>query len=140
MSTITRILLVEDSRLIRAATEKTLAKAGFAVITAADGEQALQMARERQPDLILLDMLLPKMAGQDVLRALKKDPATNGIPVVVVSGLSAKNFARLQADGAFAYLEKSMLDLEKGTGLILDEVNKIVSELRRVEKTSSAGA
>jgi CheY-like chemotaxis protein len=136
----TKILLVEDSRLIRVATEKTLAKAGFAVLTAADGEQALQMARERQPDLILLDMLLPKMTGVEVLRALKKDSSTNAIPVVVLSGLSAKNSARLQADGAFGYLEKSPLGLEKGTGQMLAEVNRIINELRSVKNTAEGGA
>ena len=47
------------------------------------GLQALEMAREKKPDLILLDMLLPKMTGPDVLKALKKDPATKGIAVVV---------------------------------------------------------
>jgi len=126
---VTKILLVEDSRFLRIATERALAKAGFAVTTAADGMEALQMAREGQPDLILLDMLLPKMTGVDVLKALKSDAATTPIPVVVVSGLSGKNAARLQADGAFAFLEKSALELDKGSGLMLEAIRKIVSEL-----------
>ena len=67
--------------------------------TASDGEHALAVAREQKPDLILLDMLLPKMTGPDVLKALKKDPATAGIAVVVFTGLSQKNATRLQQDG-----------------------------------------
>jgi CheY-like chemotaxis protein len=69
------------------------------VSTASDGEHALAVAREQKPDLILLDMLLPKMTGPDVLKALKKDPATAGIAVVVFTGLSQKNATRLQQDG-----------------------------------------
>jgi CheY-like chemotaxis protein len=59
----------------------------------------LAVAREQKPDLILLDMLLPKMTGPDVLKALKKDPATAGIAVVVFTDLSQKNATRLQQDG-----------------------------------------
>ena len=70
----TKILLVDDSKFLRLATERALARAGYDVSTAADGENALQMAREKRPDVILLDMLLPKMTGPDVLKALKKDP------------------------------------------------------------------
>jgi CheY-like chemotaxis protein len=67
----TKILLVDDSKFLRLATERALAWAGYDVSTAGDGENALQMAREKRPDLILLDMLLPKMSGPDVLKALK---------------------------------------------------------------------
>ena len=92
------ILLVDDSKFLRLATERALARAGYEVSTANDGEQALELAREKMPDVILLDMLLPKMTGPDVLKALKKDPATAGIAVVVFTGLSQKNAARLQQD------------------------------------------
>ncbi|MBZ5682470.1 MAG: response regulator [Acidobacteriia bacterium] len=70
-----KILLVDDSKFLRLAAERALARAGYSVCSAADGEQGLALARERLPDLILLDMLLPKMAGLDVLKALRKDPA-----------------------------------------------------------------
>lgn len=71
----TKILLVDDSKFLRLATERALARAGYDVSTAADGENALQVAREKRPDLILLDMLLPKMTGPDVLKALKERSA-----------------------------------------------------------------
>ena len=70
----TKILLVDDSKFLRLATERALARAGYDVSVAHDGENALELARDRQPDVILLDMLLPKMSGPDVLKALKKDP------------------------------------------------------------------
>jgi CheY-like chemotaxis protein len=86
-----RILLVEDSKFLRLATGRTLARAGYEMSFAGDGDEALLMAGEKQPDLILLDMMLPKMSGLEVLKALKKEPATEGIPVVVLTGLSQTN-------------------------------------------------
>jgi CheY-like chemotaxis protein len=132
-----KILLVEDSKFLRLATERTLARAGYMVRSAADGEQALEFARDQQPDLILLDMLLPKMTGPDVLKALKKDPATADIPVVVLSGLSHTNAPRLQHDGAFAFLEKSELGLDKGAEGLLAALRQL---LREVPQRRARGA
>jgi two-component system cell cycle response regulator DivK len=125
----TKILLVEDSKFMRLATERALTRAGYEVSTSADGKEALQLAREKLPNLILLDMLLPQMTGPDVLRALKKDPVTAGIAVVVLSGLSEKNAEKLRADGAFAFLEKSALALDKGTTELLAAVADIIEQL-----------
>ena len=85
-----KILLVEDSRSIRVENERTLGKAGYEVICAEDGEEALRRARDERPDLILLDLLLPRISGLEVLRRLKRGAETADIPVVVVSGLSEK--------------------------------------------------
>lgn len=125
----TKILLVDDSKFLRLATERALARAGYDVSVAQDGENALEIARERQPDVILLDMLLPKMSGPDVLKALKKDPATAGIAVVVFTGLSGKNAARLEQDGASAFLEKSTLGLDKGCEAFLVALAAIMKKL-----------
>lgn len=125
----TKILLVDDSKFLRIAAERALARAGYEVSTAGDGERALEIAREKHPDLILLDMLLPKMAGPDVLKALKNDPATAGIAVIVLTGLSHKNAARLQQDGACAFLEKSNLGLDKGCDTLLLELARIMQRL-----------
>jgi CheY-like chemotaxis protein len=125
----TKILLVDDGKFLRLATERALARAGYDVCTAADGVHALELARERNPDVILLDMLLPKLSGPDVLKALKNDPATAKIAVVVFTGLSQKNAARLQQDGACAFLEKSTLELDKGCELLLAQLAGIVRKL-----------
>jgi CheY-like chemotaxis protein len=140
MAQMTKILLVEDSKFMRMATERALARAGYEVSTALDGEQALSIAREKRPDVILLDMLLPKMAGPDVLKALKKDPATAGIAVVVFTGLSQKNAARLQQDGACAYLEKSELALEKGCETLLSALAEIVKKLKTNASQSASAS
>lgn len=126
----TTILLVDDSKFLRMATERALARAGYRVITAADGEEALNLARSQNPDLILLDMLLPKLSGPEVLKALKNDPMTKGIAVVVLSGLSQKNAERLQGDGACAFLEKAELGLDKSCEAFLAALAGILRELK----------
>lgn len=125
----TKILLVEDSKFLRLSTERALARAGYEVSSAADGDEALRMAREKLPHLILLDMLLPKMSGLDVLKALKKDALTGAIPVVVMTGMSQKNAPRLQEDGATGFLEKSALELEKGPETLLKAIRNILENL-----------
>jgi CheY-like chemotaxis protein len=85
-----KVLLVEDSKFLRMANERALARAGFEVSTAADGEEALKIAYEKLPDIILLDMMLPKISGPEVLKALKANPATMHIPVIVLTSLSQK--------------------------------------------------
>ena len=113
------ILLVEDSRFLRITGERALARLGHRVISVGDGNEALRVAREDLPDLILLDMMLPKMTGPEVLEILKKDSATLHIPVIVLSGLSQKNEARLLQSGAAAYFEKSEKMWDQGlSGLV----------------------
>jgi CheY-like chemotaxis protein len=134
----TKILLVEDSKFLRLATERALARAGYEMSSAADGEEALRVAREKLPDLILLDMLLPKMSGLDVLKGLKEDALTRTIPVVVITGMSQKNAGRLEQDGAFGFLEKSTLELDKGSGKLLTAVEEILLKLSDAARTANA--
>lgn len=125
----TKILLADDSKFLRLTIERALARAGYNVITAMDGEQAVQLTKERKPDLVLLDMLLPKLTGPEVLKALKADPETKDIAVVVLTGLSQKNAPRLQQDGAYAFFEKSELGLEKGCEAFLTALAGVVQKL-----------
>lgn len=134
----TKILLVEDSKFLRLATERALSRTGYEVSTAADGDEALRVAKDKLPHLILLDILLPKTSGLDVLKALKKDPLTSAIPVVVMTGMSQKNAPRLQEDGAAGFLEKSALELDKGSETLLRAVREILDNLpaERARKTT----
>src|SRR2546426_12678288 len=106
-----KILLVEDSRYQRMASKRVLAGAGFEVAEARDGEEALRQVRESQPDLIILDMLLPRLGGEQVLQALRQNSSTARVPVLVLSSLSQNNADKLKEAGATAYIEKSKLDL-----------------------------
>jgi CheY-like chemotaxis protein len=141
-----KVLLVEDSKFLRMANERALSKAGFEVSTAADGEEALKVAGDKLPDIILLDMLLPKLSGPDVLKALKANPATRGIPVIVLTSLSQKNEEKLLSEGAAAYFEKSTLELDKSSDrlaaaveTVLRQVNHQKSLARRLQALA-AGA
>jgi CheY-like chemotaxis protein len=132
-----KILLVEDSKFLRLATGRALARAGYEMSFAGDGDEALLMAVENLPDLILLDMMLPKMSGPDVLKALKKEPATAAIPVVVLTGLSQTNAQRLVSDGASAFLTKADLALDQGVEPLLAALKKILKELPKVSAAIS---
>ena len=131
----TTILLIDDSRFQRTVNESTLKKAGYTVLTAVDGEEALRAVRSRHPDLILLDMLLPKLGGHQVLQILKQDPATAHIPVVVLTGLSAMNEEKLLKAGAAAYLEKARVVQEPQLLLL-----SVASILKSTTKATAAGA
>lgn len=121
-----KILLVEDSKFLRVSTERVLKTAGYEVISAADGEQALQLVREECPALILLDVMLPKISGLEVLKILKNDPLISAIPVVMLTGLSQKNAKRMEIDGASDFFEKSDSMLGKGTDSLLAMVDRIL--------------
>lgn len=126
-----KILLVEDSKPIRRENETALLRAGYEVICAEDGETALQLAREHTPDLVLLDMILPKMSGPEVLRRLKSTPNTASIPVVVVSSLSEKNRERLLEAGAEEYLEKNLLMPRRGVNLLPRVLEDVICRIYR---------
>ncbi len=117
-----KVLLIEDNKVLRFANERILTKAGYTVICAVDGEDALHRIYLERPDLVLLDMLLPKVSGPDVLRALKSDPATAAIPVVVLTSLSQKNEKKLRDEGAAAFIEK---------GWLIDNPQSLVDTIQR---------
>jgi twitching motility two-component system response regulator PilH len=127
------ILLVEDSRFLCLANERVLVRVGYEVISVPDGEAAVQMARKHLPDLILLDMMLPKLEGVAVLRALRKEPLTASIPVIVLTSLAQKNAARLLQEGAVAYFEKSDLMLEKGSESLIRVVESVLGKMTKCE-------
>jgi CheY-like chemotaxis protein len=121
-----KILLVEDSRFLRIAIEKALAKAGHEVIGIADGRQVLLAARSSLPNIILLDMMLPGLDGIGVLKELKQDASTSHIPVIVLTGLSQKNEAKLKKAGAAAYIEKSSLNLAQSAEALLQVIVSVL--------------
>jgi DNA-binding response OmpR family regulator len=118
-----RVLLAEDDRFLRKAAETALKRQGFTVLAAMDGEEALRVARGDRPDLILLDLIMPKLQGFEVLRTLKEDAATSGIPVIVLSNLGQESDVKQAMDlGAVAYFVKanlSLQDLVKRVGEVL---------------------
>ena len=120
-----KILLAEDSGFMRIAMERVLAKAGHNVTPVEDGQRAVCVARESVPDLVLLDLMLPKLTGPEVLEALKQDLTTKHIPVIVLTSLSQKNEAKLLQAGAAAYLMKSDKLFEDGAKSLLQLIETI---------------
>jgi len=116
-----KILIVEDERDMREILKGMVESAGHKVITAADGKQGLDLAIKQKPDLILLDIVLPKMSGFEVLEKIKYDPATHETPVIILSNLGQeKEVARGKALGAVDYLVKTSVHLTD----ILDKIGK----------------
>jgi CheY-like chemotaxis protein len=82
------VLIAEDDPSVRMTLEFVLEDEGFDVLMAEDGEAALRAAGDRIPDVILLDQMMPKMDGRQVLLALRQDEATSSIPVLVLTGMA----------------------------------------------------
>ena len=116
------VLLIDDSKFLRRSNELAVSKAGYSVLGAADGEEGLQVARDKLPDVIVLDMMLPKLSGPQLLQALKQDPRTSPIPVVVLSSLPQSNEAKLKKDGAAFYLEKSAGGAETAAAALIQAI------------------
>jgi two-component system cell cycle response regulator DivK len=101
------VLVVEDSEAIRHAFTLLLEEWGYTVAAAARGEDAIRIAAERAPDLVLLDLGLPDIPGEDVARRLKADEATRAIPIVALTGRDDDaDREALLAAGCAAYLLK----------------------------------
>jgi len=128
-----RILVIEDDKFLRKACEVSLKKRGFTVCTAIDGEEGLRQARTSAPDIILLDLLMPKLSGLETLEALKKDEKTCGIPVVILSNSSIDaDVQRAEALGAAGYLVKASLSLQQ-LG------DRVISYLEKAGQTAGIG-
>lgn len=101
------VLYVEDNEYNRKIVRQLLSRTSYRLREAADGEAALGMVREERPDLILMDVQLPKMSGLDVTRALRADPATADVPIIVVTSFALSgDDQRAMAAGASAYIAK----------------------------------
>ncbi|OHA68324.1 MAG: hypothetical protein A3A27_02675 [Candidatus Wildermuthbacteria bacterium RIFCSPLOWO2_01_FULL_47_18] len=118
------ILVVEDESALQKAMSDVLTQEGFEVVSALDGEAGLRLAQEKKPNLILLDLILPKMNGFEVLEALKKDATTRSIPVIVLTNLEdMKNIQKAVDLGATTYLVKANYSLEE----VLEKVKSTVA-------------
>jgi CheY-like chemotaxis protein len=101
-----RILIVEDHPTMREAMRLVLEGEGFDIDEASDGAEALSAVHEEPPDLVLLDMSIPGVSGPDVLAAMKNDPATSEVRVIVVTATGEEGRAAAMASGADHYFTK----------------------------------
>jgi len=112
-------LVVDDSMLIRYTVCRFLEGRGFAVDSATNGVEALQILQRALPDLIVTDMNMPKMSGSELITALKKNPATANIPIIIVAG-RASGFDEKEKRADFAIFKD--IDIESQLEKALDAV------------------
>ncbi len=118
-----RVLIVDDEPDLLSVLHFGLEVEGFDVLEASDGEQGLNIAREQTPDLIVLDLMLPRMDGYKVCRALKFDERYRRIPIFILSARSGETDRRLALDlGADAYITKPY-DMKDLVGRIRNQLN-----------------
>lgn len=119
-----KILIVEDDSILQKALQEFLSEEGFEISSALDGEQGARMAVEKNPDLILLDIILPKKDGYEVLRELKSNENTKKIPVILLTNLGSLNDVEKALElGATTYLIKADYKLEDVVKKIKETLN-----------------
>ena len=107
------IILIEDEAALQKTMGDVLSQEGYKMLSALDGEVGARMAKEEIPDLILLDLVLPKLMGFEVLLQLRKDKETNDIPVIVLTKLENLEDVQRATDlGETTYLVKSNNELQ----------------------------
>lgn len=118
-----KILFIEDESALQRAVSSVLTDQGYKMFSAMDGEMGILFARKELPDLILLDLIIPKKDGFAVLDELKKEPATANIPVIVLTNLEGNtDVERALTLGATTYLVKTNYKLEE----IVEKIKNIL--------------
>ena len=119
------VLVVEDDIFLSQLLTNRLTKAGVNVIRAADGEEGLAKLRADKPDLMLLDLILPKKSGFELLEKMRSDPALSGTPVIIVSNLGQESDIKKGRElGAIEYFIKAKTSIDglvERVKLILEE-------------------
>lgn len=123
-----RILIVEDDKALREMYQLRLSINGYDVLEAKDGEEGLDTAIKEKPDLILLDIMMPKMSGMDVLDILKSTPETKDIPVIVLTALNEESVrSKGLVYGADDYLVKA----QTMPGKVVEKIEAILSKKKK---------
>ncbi|MDD5497777.1 MAG: response regulator, partial [Atribacterota bacterium] len=124
-----KILLVDDEESFLKATRFFLKKNGYEVYTASNGEEALKVCREREPDLVILDILMPEKDGIETLKALKKDPLLQKVPVIMLTVNAIENGrTKCLSLGAEQYLTK-----KEGLNFLLEKIREILKNKHQTE-------
>lgn len=120
----TKVLVAEDDQLVSNSLCQALTTAGFEPHPAYDGEAALKLAKEASPDIVLLDIMMPKLDGMSVLWELKANEATSKIPVIVLTNIAdVETISKIIQGGANDYLLKSDQSVEQ----VINKVKEVLS-------------
>jgi len=126
-----KILLIEDSETLRRSNQRALVEAGHDVSCADDCDSALQTARDQRPDLILLDLIVPKGRELEVLTRLKHSRATARIPVIALSALPEKKCHKLLDAGMEDYVDKRAIVSEGGMNRLPQLLERLMHRINR---------
>lgn len=120
-----KILFIEDERALQKTFGDVLSQEGYEMVSALDGQIGLRLAKIKKPDLILLDLILPKVNGFEVLRELKSSPETKDVPVIVLTNLEQTgDVEKALGLGAKTYLVKASYSLEE----VVEKIKKALGE------------
>ncbi len=109
-----KIIILEDDRILLKALNIELISNGFEVLSATDGASGIKIIEKENPDLVLLDLVMPKMHGFEVLKKLKNNKNTKNIPVIILSNLGQEEEIKKGMElGAFDYYKKASTDLNE---------------------------
>ena len=118
-----KVLIIEDDNILQQAMATALKDAGFEAVQALDGEEGVKKSAEETPDLILLDLLMPKKDGWETLKEIKDNPKTKKIPIMVLTVYEGEDsISKCVEMGANGYLIKSKYSLDE----IVDKVKELV--------------
>lgn len=121
-----KILLIEDDKLLRSLLVKKLTSAGYEMMTACDGQEGLELMRSDSPQLILLDIIMPRKSGFEVIKEMKKDENLKNIPIIIVSNSGQPvEIGKAKEMGVKDWIIKT----EFSTQDVLDKVRKIETEI-----------
>lgn len=119
------ILFIEDESALQKTFGEILKQEGYEMIPALDGEVGLRLAKDKKPDLILLDLILPRIHGFEVLKKLKEDKETKEIPIIVLTNLEGISDVDKAIElGATTYLVKAQYTLEE----VVEKIKKAIGE------------
>ena len=109
-----KILIIEDDRFLSSILKGRLEKEGFVVNQAFDGDEGLEALKQDRPDLVLLDLIMPKVSGFEVLEAMSTDPQLSGIPVMIASNLGQdSDIQKAKSLGAIEYYVKVRTSIDE---------------------------
>lgn len=119
-----RILFIDDDNFLRKVYQAELSEQGYEVVLAADGQEGLEKAKISDPDLIILDMIMPKKSGFEVLTELQNDANIKNVPVIILSNLGQEDDVKKGLDlGAVDYLVKDNITL----ATIVEKINQYIN-------------
>jgi DNA-binding response OmpR family regulator len=119
------ILFIEDEAALQKTFGDMFQIKGYKMLSAMDGQAGLDLSKTASPDLILLDLILPKMHGLDVLKAIKEDAKTKDVPIIILTNLEGINEVEKALElGATTYLVKAQYNLEE----VFEKIKKVLGE------------